>query len=308
EVFTPEFLPETLPTAATPESAARTPLGQTAPTPILLAQAEDATATEPPALPTLELLEAPTGDFDLEIRGTEVPGLGAGRQGYLPLEALRSLPTHRFEGGYYDGETVHQAEIEGVFLADLMDALGVPESQDFVLADCADAYQSNYTRAQIERHRPYFILSIDGQPHEEWANAKIGPHYLRIANEDGLLDPNNKKPYAVQRLRFTTYAQATADFYSGNFAELPEGAVRGREIYLNACINCHSLDQNSSFGGDLSTSLVRTLGIQAKHNPDYFNLVTRNPATYLPDSPMPSYDHYTEAHMQALIDFLAAHE
>jgi mono/diheme cytochrome c family protein len=200
------------------------------------------------------------------------------------------------------------SRLEIVYLADLMKALGLGDEIDFVLADCVDGFQANYTRDQIEAHRPYLILTIEGAGPEEWAYQngllRYGPHYLRIAEPGQLLDPESKMPFGVTRLRFARFAAMAAEFYESPWEDLEDTAARGREIYMNACVNCHALDQRSSFGGEKSSSLLRTLAIQAESQQAYFKGVVRHPARILGSQDMTAFPHYTEAEFEALFAFL----
>jgi NitT/TauT family transport system substrate-binding protein len=200
------------------------------------------------------------------------------------------------------------AQVRGVPLLDVLAELSLPGNWDFVLANCSDGYQSNYTRDVLRNNFPFLILEIDGKPTAEWAAAKghpeWGPFMIHTFVTDGLLDPVNKNPWGVESLKVGRLSDLTGKLFAG---QTNVGADHpGFSIFKSNCASCHRFP-DTQFGGVLSTRDNAMLAMLARHSEAYFRAMLKDPAgTNILAAKMPAVDHYGSEEIDALVAFMAA--
>lgn len=263
-----------------------------------------------PAVPSISWTPQREDWSDLEVVGY-FQGVAPGEPIFIGWEAIASLPSFAVE------ETLEVAPekrmARGVYLRDLIAALGPPAGVDLVLADCSDGYQSNFTTEVITRNEPYVLISIDETSLPAWVSAQghpeWGPYIISTRRDEGLLDPANKRPWGVERLVLTRYEQVVAPLYersgaTGNTIDLKAGIA----IFANNCASCHNY-QSTLLGGDLSTRNFDILKVFAENNRQYFIDMLFEPVATNPTAEkMPAHPHYTDAEVDNLIAFFTAYQ
>lgn len=180
-------------------------------------------------------------------------------------------------------------------------------------AESYDGYYSLYPSDFIEAYAPYLVLDLEGLErgdlHPEGA-PDLGPYYITFEErlEQGsskMEDPDNKRPFGVNKITLGTYQDLVAIFYAGPLAALEGPAASGRELYLNNCLSCHAWDRETGPGGDFSNRTTNILSVHAKYNKDYFAKYVVNPTQFIPDVKMPKHPHYTDEQIESIRLFLA---
>ena len=236
----------------------------------------------------------------------------AGETRYLRWAELRALPSAQLSLG---GEFMSGArEITVVFLDDLWKALPRAAEADVLLATCTDGYASVYRADLMALHRPFLILEINGLPPDQWPppgmKSNPGPYAIWVTatvapGVSGLLDPGHKRPWGVTTLEVASFADRFSGSYHGRWGNLSPRAVAGREIWINSCASCHP-GPGDTFGGTKGDRPFELLALHARDRPDFLKQYARAPKSIRPDSKMDSHPHYNDAHLDALVAFIAA--
>lgn len=197
--------------------------------------------------------------------------------------------------------------VRGVFLGELFEVLSLPTEWDLILADCADGYQSNYTREVLRENKPLLILEIDGLPTQQWCEQKKqpqwGPYMVEILEPGDLLDPVNKNPWGVHSFKVGQLENLleTLASQSGDW----EAASHGFFIYKGNCASCHAIE-SIRLGGTVSNRNARMLSALALHAEDYFEQMLIDPVGTNPTAKkMPANPHYGESEKEAVRLFLS---
>ncbi len=251
---------------------------------------------------TIPLSDKRSSADDLCVVGP-IDGFDSETSLYLAYKDLIKLPTETL---VTDIVWLGEKRMATVLSIDaLMAALGIGERSDFVVADCLDGYQANFDAEVLSKNKPYLVLQIDGAPPKFWGfqdGAANFAYYLNLKNEDGVLNPEHKKPFGVNRLEFTSREVKLAEIYEGAFANLSPEAALGREIYVGSCYSCHR-PLSGNFGGTLSNRNLEVIAAHAKYNRQYFLDWTRDPQGQIESVKMGPHP-YAEEQLDQLIAFL----
>ena len=196
--------------------------------------------------------------------------------------------------------------VRGVLLGELVDSLSYGKKWDYLLANCSDGYQSNYTREVLQQNRPLLILEIQGQSTAAWCAAKDrpewGPFMIELLEPGNLKDPVNKNPWGVQSLRFVTVGELMEQMDLSE--EMEEHAARGLTLFKSNCASCHQMD-SYPIGGKVSSRSASMLSALALHAEDYFTRILYDPAGTNPAAAkMPAVPHYDSRDVEDLLVFL----
>lgn len=228
---------------------------------------------------------------------------------FLSRDQLESLPVVRFTKALDVG--VSKDPAVGVLLTDLLAALPLSTQPDFVLADCTDKYQGNFTTRVMEHNQPVLVTHVGDTPLDQWAaeqeNPGWGPYLIDILDENNLTDPVHKKPWGVTTLRLTqihrlvetlkTQAPSTAGDWDLHHP--------GFRLFLANCASCHA-SADGAVGGAVSNRTLPILATFAKYNPDYFFKMLKDPVGTNPlAEQMPPTPHYSQQQFQQIRDWLA---
>lgn len=218
---------------------------------------------------------------------------------------MSKLPTHSARLPMEIDEV--EREMTYVYLSDFIAEFSSDEDVDFWLANCSDGYQSNFTPAIIEATNPYLILTVEGQPLGAWlaeiGHPEWGPFIINTEKTDSLRDPGHKNPWGVEEIIATKLDLALSG--------LPEAFSNpahslGQDIYLNACLSCHSTESDL-MGGHVSTRNLSILSLFASNSEEYFENMLIDPSATNPlATKMPSYAHYSDEEKESLKRLLTA--
>jgi len=239
-----------------------------------------------------------TSDLSLKLRHSD------GSSASISWEQLKALPTKVIEHPLEFDNVPRQTTI--AYLSDFLDAYGDGAS-DFWIANCSDSYQSNYTPEQIAQTRPFIIIEINQDPlpnylaslgHPEW-----GPYIINVEDSSSLLDPGHKNPWGVAEIISLRRSEALAGIEEK--ATTPE-QIHGMQQYIDSCASCHDMG-NGIMGGKISSRSINLLAAFATGSEEYFRKVLIDPLGTNPlAEKMPSYAHYSEEQIEALISYLAS--
>ncbi|HSC46408.1 MAG TPA: hypothetical protein VLC94_11265, partial [Candidatus Acidoferrum sp.] len=222
-------------------------------------------------------------ELDLEIGG-DLPGFGPGTVRYISREELLKLPQVSYAVDD-DANFAGKVEINGVLLAELLKALGVPRAGMMVVAICVDQYHAHYSEEYVEAHQPVLALKINGLPPGSWptnaevhgaamgpfliSHAKFTPRFKILAHED---EP--QIPWGVVRLEFRKEAAVLAAIAPRGAHAGEAGVKNGYVIAQENCFRCH--DSNGE-GGKKSGRPWPVLAAWAEASPARFAAYVRNP-------------------------------
>jgi len=257
----------------------------------------------------LQLHEKKESPYDLALKGRLV-GLAPGETRYLKWAELRELPNRKIvlEGEFVPGKQ----EVTAVMLSDILAMLPREAQADSLIATCTDGYASIYNEAFLTKYKPFLVLEINGKGPEQWPPEGLkfnpGPYVISITEvivpeAKTLLDAGHKRPWGVDTLEFVNYADRFAGFYKGALANPSDVIKEGRELWVNSCFSCHNQPEKN-LGGTKAAWPMQIVATHATHNAAYFRDYVRNPTKLNPMAKMEPHPHYTDAQLNALIEFL----
>ncbi len=245
---------------------------------------------------------------DLEVTGL-LPGLAAGRTGYVRRSQLETLPQVTIEVAE-DENLPHGAgasvRVRGVRLSVLREALGALEAADVTDAWCTDQYRAHYPASYVAAHEPVLAWKVNGLAPSTWAagahardpgsyfitHERFVPAFRVLAHEEEAQIPTN-----VVRLNFTTSALAFGPV-------TPRGqdlaVQQGFAIAKQNCLRCHFL---GGAGGTKSGRDWQIVSLWARQKPDYFTGYVHDPRSKDPKSEMPGFPQYDAATLGALLAY-----
>ena len=243
---------------------------------------------------------------DLEIGG-DLAGLPRGSTRYVTREELLALPQVSYtvsDDANFTGPT----QIVGVAPEELAKQLGAAPEADMVVAICDDRYLAPYPPAYLAAHHPVLVLTVNGQPPENWPKAA----------EDGA---SNMGPYMISNPEFTPSFKVLAH---SDEAEIPWGVVRiefreekeilraiapqgphanlravqdGFQIAAQNCLRCHNAGDEGGRKSGISWEAIAEI---AASSPQRFAAYVRAPLDQNAAAQMPGNPHYDEATLNAL--------
>ncbi|MEM7791369.1 MAG: cytochrome c [Verrucomicrobiota bacterium] len=184
---------------------------------------------------------------------------------------------------------------------------------DSVTAESYDGYFSIFQPEFIKEYAPYIMLDIiETEPGvlQIGKSPNLGPYYITYAKElkqgsPEILDPDNKRPYGVNKITIGPYETIFEKLYSGPLATLEKDLAAGRTIFINNCMSCHAWEPDG-LGGRFSNRVVPILSMHAQFNAQYFKEYVYDPTKFQPDVLMPKHPHYEDETIQSIINFLKA--
>ena len=258
----------------------------------------------------LTLHDSRTSPTDLELSG-DVPGGSdyAGR--FVAYSELLKLPQVTFT--VTDDSNFHgRAQIQGIYLEQLLGALDIPSENTLIAAICDDGYEGHYPAEYRAAHHPILVLALNGEP----------LHLTRRTAEDG-----DYGPYLVSHSSFTSryriLAHAEEPQIPNGVLELrfekedevfgaikPQGdfaagapQMQGYVIAQQNCFRCHNAGE---YGGRKAGITWRVLGKMAATKPGYFKAYIKDPASQSAYAEMPGFPEYDEVTLAALTAYFQA--
>lgn len=234
---------------------------------------------------------------------------GAQASQTLTRSELKALGTEKAE--------VPVGYTEGVLTADVLPLLTLLETLDVegdyaVVTYSYDGYISYFPRSFIEKFDPYIVLRFDKLPEGRLQPAgapDLGPYYITFEAEiprgdPEVPDPDNKRPYGVDRILIGPEKEIIAPLYAGNLADVSGPAILGSKLTLNNCLSCHAWPGDTTFTATFSNRNMIILKAHAMHNTTYFNDMIKDPATLMPDAKMAGHPHYSDEDIAAIRAYL----
>ena len=256
------------------------------------------------ALPKLALLDHRTSPTDLGLSG-DVPGAAAYAGRYLAQSELLKLPQVTFtvtDDPNFSGK----AQITGIYIDELMRALGIPETNTLVAAICDDGYEAHYPVDYRVAHHPILVLTVSSKPlalTKRTADGGVyGPYlvshpsftsrYRTLAHPEEAQIPNGV--LEVRFLREDDVFRAIRP--SGDFAaDSPQ--MQGYTIARENCFRCHNAGK---YGGHKAGVSWGSLAKIATTKPAYFSAYMKDPQAENPYAQMPGFPDYDSATLAAL--------
>ena len=245
-----------------------------------------------------------TSAQDLKISG-DIPGLPPGSARYLSYDDLLKLPLVTFtvtDDPNFSGKT----EITGVYLNELLHALGIPDQNTLISAICDDLYEAHYTVDYRAAHKPILVVQLNGKPLPHTTRTAdggaYGPYLISHASFTPRFkilahDEESQIPNGVLELRFLKENEVLAAIRPhGNFAAgSPE--MKGYQIAEQNCFRCH---QSGDYGGHKAGRSWTALAKIANADPKGFEAYTKDPQSQNAYAQMPANPGYDDATLHAL--------
>ncbi len=245
---------------------------------------------------------------DLEVIGL-VSGLPAGQRRFVAYEQLASLSS--FSAFVTGDETLQAmkvagAEIKGVPLPALGNALGVSKTSDMLSVRCSDGYEAHFPADYVAAHSPFLAVSMDGLQLSAWARSKgvfdPGPYMITYAQ----FMPSYKvrahreemqNPSGVVRLEYTTQARVYGAIAPVGVHARGEDEQAGFLIARQNCLRCHGIN---GIGGVKAQRSWQLLARFAHDDPTTFAAYVHNPRSVNPRASMPPNLDYDGPTLNAL--------
>jgi len=265
---------------------------------------------------TRRLLEVKrSSPSDIEITGM-ITGVAPGTSRYVSYETLLTLPqvtviVTRDEN--FAEMHREKVKVTGIYLDVLAGYLGVQPGSDLINALCSDGYRTNYSHDYVLKHRPIFVLKIDGLPVKSWAihthNEDLGTYFITHA----AFRPSFKVlgegempqiPVDIVRLDFSSRHLVFGAIAPHGVFTRGSHLMAGYRIAQQHCFRCHNM---GSYGGTKAKVTWQQLGVDAA-SPAAFEAYLRNPKSNYhksatrPDSP---FDDATAKALQAYFQTFA---
>ena len=251
---------------------------------------------------------------DLEVTGL-LKGVPPGESRFVSRRFLVALPqtAATIEVGVDFGDKPGTGlEVTGIYLDVLARSLGAKDAAIAMAAICNDGYTSTFPAEYIQRHRPIFVLSIDGLTPHDWAvknhGFDAGPYFIGyqafapsfqvLAHVD-----RPQQPDGLKKIVFETEGR----LLGGIMPKKVAGSNRQAEMdgYRIARQNCYRCHNAGGYGGTKAAVTWSTIGSIAKNRPEYFAAWVRDPQSIKVKSAMPPNKDYDKATLMALQRYFA---
>ena len=251
---------------------------------------------------------------DLEVSGT-VRGVPPGESRFVSREFLAGLP--QVEVTIQEIEELRQVpqtglRVKGIYVDVLAQLLGA-DMAIAAAAVCSDGYTSTLSMEYIKKHRPLFVLAIEGMTPHDWAvknnRFDAGPYFIGYES----FVPSFKvlghaerpqEPDGVTKMVFDT-----EDHLIGRIApKRVPGSKNAAETdgYAIARQNCYRCHNSGAYGGIKAGVSWSEIASIAKNRPKYFAAWVHDPQSIRPRSSMPPNKDYDEVTLAALQRYYAA--
>jgi mono/diheme cytochrome c family protein len=259
------------------------------------------------AVPRLPLRESRTSATDLELSG-DVQGAQAYAGKCASYAELFMLPQVTFTVTD-DANFPGKAELGGVPLQELMQALHIPEKNTLVAAVCDDGYEAHYSAEYRAAHHPLLVLTINGKApalvKRSSDAGNYGPYLIshpRFVPGYRILGYSEEAqiPNGVIELRFLKEDEVLSAIRPhGNIAaDAPQ--MQGYKIAEENCFRCHGA---GDYGGRKAGITWSALGKIARGRPTFFRAYIRDPRAENDYAEMPGFPEYDDATLGALTDY-----
>jgi hypothetical protein len=259
---------------------------------------------EPAETQKLSLQEHRTLATDLELSGDEPGALAyAGMYvSYAELVKLKQVILTVTDDANFPGK----ADLGGVPLDELIQALHVSEKDTLIAAVCDDGYEAHYPVEYRAAHHPFLVLTIDGRApalvKRSGDAGSYGPYLVShptFASRYRILGHSEEPqiPNGVLELRFLNEENVLDAIRPHGNLPSNSPAMRGYQIAKEDCFRCHNA---GDYGGHKAGITWSVLGKIARKRPAYFKAYTKDPQAESDYAEMPASPEYDDATLNAL--------
>lgn len=258
----------------------------------------------------LSLHDSRTSATDLQLSG-DVPGTIDYGGRYVAYSELLKLPQVTFTVTD-DSNFPGKAEIQGVYLDEVLRAFGIPNANTLVGANSDDGYEGHYTVEYRAIHHPILVLQVNGEKLQIAkrsssdgiygpyliSHPSFTPRYRILAHAEEAQIPNG-----VLELRFLKQDEVLqaieprGDFPAGS----PQ--LQGYLIAQQNCFRCHNA---GAYGGRKAGISWSVLGKIATTKPEFFKGYIKDPESESAYAEMPGSPEYDDATLAALAAYFQA--
>jgi hypothetical protein len=207
---------------------------------------------EPDARQRLSMHAERSSVQDLKLSG-DIPGQTAASDGFVTYDELSRLPQVTFTVTD-DSNFPGKEKLTGVYLDELLKALGYSNTRQIIAAAGSDDYEAHYTEEYRAAHHPLLVLRINGREPDAWpanggdalgpyviSHAKFTPAFHILSHVD-----EAQIPYGVVELKFRNEDEILKALRPAGKHGQESPEMRGARIAFQNCLRCHNLN---AFGG-----------------------------------------------------------
>lgn len=241
---------------------------------------------------------------DLELSGDE-PGALAYAGMYVTYAELLKLQQVIF-AVTDDANFPGKADLGGVPLDELIQALHVSEKNTLIAAVCDDGYEAHYPAEYRAAHHPFLVLTIDGKApalvKRSGDAGSYGPYLVShptFASRYTILSHSEEAqiPNGVLELRFLNEGNVLDAIRPRGNLPANSPRMQGYQIAQEDCFRCHNA---GDYGGHKAGITWTVLGKIARKRPAYFRAYTKDPQAESDYAEMPGSPEYDDATLSAL--------
>jgi mono/diheme cytochrome c family protein len=231
---------------------------------------------------------------------------------YYSYDQLLTLPTVTVKTER-DPNTNTPATYTGIYISDLFEAFGADTSFDVIGAKCSNGQKQYYDRNYVARHRPIFLLKLDGKPPADWPSTEhgwLGPYcvvhesFSPAETVYGYVEQPRTAP-GVFSLELTSFDQSLGRFTPKQGGNDPE-VLKGQKIAVGSCISCHNLGNAGGGQGREGDTSWAVLAERAVNSRDNFRKKVTDPISMNPTSHMPPHPEFDDNTFNALEAYFKA--
>ncbi|ADV84341.1 class I cytochrome c [Terriglobus saanensis] len=258
----------------------------------------------PPFHDKLPLHESRIASEDLTVSG-DLPGLPAKAVRFVSYPDLLRLPQVNFK--VTDDPNFKEAtEIGGVYLEEVLRALGISEEGTLIAAICDDKYEAHYPVAYRAAHHPILVLQINGKPLSQRSRTGDGGTYGPYLISHASFTPRFRVlsyaeeaqiPNGVLELRFSKEHEVFEAIHPRGPSAGGSSQRLGYTIARENCFRCHN---SGDYGGNKSGRPWSSLARLAQTNPEDFARYIKDPHSVNRFAQMPGFPEYDEVTLSAL--------
>jgi hypothetical protein len=258
----------------------------------------------------LSLHDSRTSPTDLQLSG-DVPGTIDYSGRYVAYSEMLKLPQVTFTVTD-DANFPGKAEIQGVYLDEVLRAFGIPNANTLVAANSDDGYEGHYTVEYRAAHHPILVLQVNGKKLQLAkrsssdgiygpyliSHPSFTPRYRILAHAEEAQIPNG-----VLELRFLKQDEVLQAIQPrGDFGE-GSPQMQGYLIAQQNCFRCHNAGAYGGVKAGISWSVLAKI---ATTKPEFFKRYIKDPESESEYAEMPGFPEYDDPTLAALAAYFQA--
>jgi mono/diheme cytochrome c family protein len=175
---------------------------------------------------------------------------------------------------------------------------------DEIIFVASDGFEAPIPSKEFTRHEAILAFQEEGRA-DRWETflhgkelTDPGPYYL-VWKEGRVISQDSRWPYKVVRLDFSV---ATLKYRGLAPSGAGADVVKGFDLFKSNCIQCHSMNLQ---GGTIGPELNAPKNVVEYWSPEHLRAFIKNSSSYRYRSKMPSFAHFSEADLDALVAYLS---